>query len=154
MLFLIIILIYIFKVKVCCFVKRCILKIQAEPIVIEPKSVEITKPLDYSSDNFSNTINSLVGSCLGGMIIDNWVSNFLYQHHQGTLLDIFLGWNYAFKRLDNGKMWMYLSEQQLKTLFVKLIEIFFDLRFASDFISLLMVKNQQRPTKHMSANFD
>lgn len=154
MLFLIIILIYILKVKVCCFVKRCILKIQAEPIVIEPKSVEITKPLDYSFDNFSNIINSLVGGCLGGMIIDNWVSNFLCQHHQGTLLDISLALNSAFERLDNEKMWMYLSKQQVKQLFDKLIEIFFYLRFASDFISLLMVKNQQRPTKHMSANFD
>lgn len=51
---------------------------------------------------------------------------------------------------------MYLSEQQVKKIFDKLIENFFDSKFAFDSISSLMLKNQQRhdSIKHMSANFD
>ncbi|NJM22250.1 MAG: hypothetical protein HC815_30655 [Richelia sp. RM1_1_1] len=51
---------------------------------------------------------------------------------------------------------MYLSEQQVKHLFDKLIENFFDSRFAFDSISPLMVKNQRYhgSIKRVSAKFD
>ncbi|MEO1377349.1 MAG: class I SAM-dependent methyltransferase [Cyanobacteria bacterium J06635_10] len=184
---------------------------QAEPIVTDPKSLEIIQKLDYDFEKFSTSNNSLIGSCLRGMIIDNWVSNFLQQHPQGTVIEIGAGLNTRFERLDNGKLrwfdldlpdvihlrqkffaetsrrqfisasvldndWiervketstppymlvaegvlMYLSEQQVKQLFDKLIENFYDSQFAFDSISPLMVKNQQYhdSIKHMSANFD
>ena len=77
---------------------------QAEPIVTDPKSLEIIQKLDYDFEKFSTSNNSLVGSCLRGMIIDNWVSNFLQEHPQGTVIDIGAGLNTRFERLDNGKV--------------------------------------------------
>ncbi len=49
---------------------------------------------------------------------------------------------------------MYLSKQQVKRVFDKLIENFYDSLFAFDSVLWLMVKRQKRLIKHMSANFD
>lgn len=48
---------------------------------------------------------------------------------------------------------MYLSRQQVKQLFDKLIENFSDSLFAFDSVLSLMLKSQHR-IKYMSANFD
>lgn len=49
---------------------------------------------------------------------------------------------------------MYLSKQQVKQLFDKLIENFSGSLFVFDSVLSPMVKKQKRLIKHMSANFD
>ncbi|MGB7378760.1 MAG: class I SAM-dependent methyltransferase [Rivularia sp. (in: cyanobacteria)] len=53
-----------------------------------------------------------------------------------------------------AELWMYLSKQQVKQLFDKLIENFSDSSFVFDSVLSLMVKRQKRLIKYMSANFD
>lgn len=75
-----------------------------KPIVIDSKSVEIVNLLNYDFERLSNAKNSLVCSCLQGMIIDNWVGNFLKLYPHGTVVEIVVGLNARFERLDNVKM--------------------------------------------------
>ena len=111
---------------------------QAEPIVIDRKSAEIIEAINYNFDKLSNAKNSLVGSCIRGMVIDNWVSNFLKQHPQGTVVEIGVGLNTRFERLDNGKArWFELDLPDV----IQLRQEFFSQTSRRNFIAASVLSN-------------
>ena len=99
-------------------------------------------------EKLSNPNYSIVVSCLQSIINRNWVRNLLCQYPQDAVVKIGADLNIRLKRLDlllaiqlRQYLGMYLSKQQLKQLFDKLIENF------SDFVLPLMVKRQKRLLK-------
>jgi O-methyltransferase involved in polyketide biosynthesis len=92
---------------------------QVESIVTDTFSVEIFKTLNYDFEKLSNAKNSLVGSSLQCVIIDNRVSNLLHQHLQNTVVENGADLSICFKPLD-------------------LVEA---LQLKQDFIAASMVKN-------------
>ena len=90
---------------------------QAEPIISDPKSSEILDRIDYNFDKFATANNSQIGCCLRGLILDNWVKNYLEKHPQGTIVEIGSGLNTRFERVDNGKVnWFDLDLPDVMTL--------------------------------------
>lgn len=77
---------------------------QSDPIIVDPKSAEILQAIDYDFDKFVNAKNSQAGTCLRGMILDNWIRNYLEQYPQGTVVEIGAGLNTRFERVDNGQV--------------------------------------------------
>lgn len=77
---------------------------QADPIICDPKSAEILEAIDYDFDKFATANNSQIGTCLRGMILDNWVRTYLKQHPQGSVVEIGAGLNTRFERVDNGEV--------------------------------------------------
>ncbi|MFB2771287.1 class I SAM-dependent methyltransferase [Pelatocladus sp. BLCC-F211] len=77
---------------------------QSDPIIVDSKSVEILQAVDYDFDKFINAKNSQAGTCLRGMILDNWIRNYLEQYPQGTVVEIGAGLNTRFERVDNGQV--------------------------------------------------
>ena len=155
--------------------KRCILKTQVNldtvqqtlsiPLLERGKQFEqvesIVKTLYYDFEKLCNANYFLIGSCLQGRINENWVTNLLRQYTQDAVVEIGADLNIRFKRLDlplafqlRQVFGMYLSKQQTKQLFDKLIENFSDSLFAFDFVLSLIVKRQKQLIKHMSANVD
>ncbi|WP_416233559.1 class I SAM-dependent methyltransferase [Cronbergia sp. UHCC 0137] len=77
---------------------------QQNPIIIDPKSAEILESIDYNFDKFATSQDSQVGCCIRGMILDNWVRNYLEKYPQCTVIEIGAGLNTRFERVDNGKV--------------------------------------------------
>ncbi|KOP27572.1 tetracenomycin C synthesis protein [Hapalosiphon sp. MRB220] len=77
---------------------------QSDPIIVDPKSAEILQAIDYDFNKFVNAKNSQTGTCLRGMILDNWIRNYLEKYPQGTVVEIGAGLNTRFERVDNGKV--------------------------------------------------
>jgi O-methyltransferase involved in polyketide biosynthesis len=77
---------------------------QQNPIIIDPKSAEILESIDYNFDKFATSQDSQVGCCIRGMILDNWVRNYLEKYPQGTVIEIGAGLNTRFERVNNGKV--------------------------------------------------
>jgi len=75
-----------------------------DPIIQDPKSVEILEAIDYDFDKFATGKSSQIGTCLRGMILDNWVRAYLQQHPQGSVVEIGAGLNTRFERVDNGEV--------------------------------------------------
>lgn len=88
-----------------------------DPIIQDPKSVEIMKAIDYDFDKFATAKSSQIGTCLRGMILDNWVCAYLQQHPQGSVVEIGAGLNTRFERVDNGEVrWFDLDLPDSMTL--------------------------------------
>ncbi len=77
---------------------------QADPIICDPKSAEILEAINYDFDKFATAKNSQIGTCLRGMILDNWARTYLKQHPQGPIVEIGAGLNTRFERVDNGEV--------------------------------------------------
>lgn len=77
---------------------------QTDPIIQDPKSVEILNAIDYDFSKFVNSKNSQIGCCLRGMVLDNWVRDYLQLYPQGTVIEIGAGLNTRFERVDNGQV--------------------------------------------------
>lgn len=77
---------------------------QADPIICDLKSAKILEAINYNFDKFATANNSQIGTCLGGMILDNWVGTYLKQHPQGSVVEIGAGLNTRFERVDNGEL--------------------------------------------------
>ncbi|WP_017651497.1 class I SAM-dependent methyltransferase [Fortiea contorta] len=94
---------------------------QSDPIIVDPKSAEILESIDYNFDKFANSQISQVGTCLRGMILDNWVRNYLEKYPQGMVIEIGAGLNTRFERVDNGQVrWFDLDlpdSMEMRSLF-------------------------------------
>jgi O-methyltransferase involved in polyketide biosynthesis len=77
---------------------------QADPIIVDPKSAEILEAIDYDFAKFATANNSQTGTCLRGMIIDNWVRAYLEKYPQGVVVEIGARLNTRFERVDNGQV--------------------------------------------------
>ncbi|MBW4668490.1 MAG: class I SAM-dependent methyltransferase [Cyanomargarita calcarea GSE-NOS-MK-12-04C] len=77
---------------------------EADPIIVDPKSAEIVRAIDYDFHKFATAKNSQIGCCLRGMVLDNWVRTYMTQHPQGTVIEIGSGLNTRFERVDNGEV--------------------------------------------------
>ncbi|NEU74274.1 class I SAM-dependent methyltransferase [Hassallia byssoidea VB512170] len=88
-----------------------------DPIIQDPKSVEIIEAINYDFDKFATAKSSQIGTCLRGMILDNWVLSYLQQHPQGSVVEIGAGLNTRFERVDNGAVrWFDLDLPDSMTL--------------------------------------
>ncbi|NJR16590.1 MAG: class I SAM-dependent methyltransferase [Calothrix sp. CSU_2_0] len=76
--------------------------LQPDPIICDRKSAEILAAIDYDFSKFSNSKNSQIGCCLRGLILDNWVRDYLQEYPQGIVVEIGAGLNTRFERVDNG----------------------------------------------------
>jgi len=75
----------------------------------DPKAVEIVQALDYDFDKWRGG-PSLLGTVLRTRLFDEQVKTFLAQHPRGTVVEIGVGLNTRFERLDNGHAhWLELD---------------------------------------------
>lgn len=77
---------------------------QAEPILKDPKSVEVIEQIDYDFSKLSKAKGSQVSICLRSLAFDNWVTSFLTENPTGIFVEIGCGLNTRFERVDNGKV--------------------------------------------------
>ena len=66
------------------------------------KAVEIVESLDYDFAKWNKSA-SLFAACFRTLMFDRFVSEFLQQHPQGTVVEIGCGLNTRFERIDNGQ---------------------------------------------------
>jgi O-methyltransferase involved in polyketide biosynthesis len=78
--------------------------LQPDPIIHDPKSAEIMAAIDYDFTKFTNSKKSQIGCCLRGLILDNWVRDYLRQYPEGIIVEIGTGLNTRFERVDNGQV--------------------------------------------------
>ncbi len=83
---------------------------RTEPILCDTKAVEMVGAIDYDFEKFAKGRGSQVGCCLRASIIDDWVREFLWEHPDGTVVEIGAGLDTRFERLDNGEVqWFELD---------------------------------------------
>jgi O-methyltransferase involved in polyketide biosynthesis len=75
-----------------------------DPVLNDPKSVEILQQIDYDFDKFNTAKASQLGVCLRGTIVDGWVKDFLQAHPDGIVVEIGSGLNTRFERVDNDRV--------------------------------------------------
>ncbi len=78
--------------------------LQPDPIIIDRKSAEIMAAIDYDFTKFTNSKDSQRGCCLRGLILDNWVRDYLREYPEGIVVEIGAGLNTRFERVDNGQV--------------------------------------------------
>lgn len=77
---------------------------KTDPILKDPKSIEIIEQIDYDFYKLATAKKSQVGVCLRGLTIDQWVEDFLKVYPTGTFIEIGCGLNTRFERVDNEKV--------------------------------------------------
>lgn len=75
-----------------------------EPILADPKSVEIIEQIEYDFSKLSKAKGSQVGICLRSLSFDNWIKSFLTKNPTGIFVEIGCGLNTRFERVDNGRV--------------------------------------------------
>ncbi|GAA2258732.1 tetracenomycin C synthesis protein [Streptomyces ruber] len=73
-----------------------------EPALRDPRAEEIVASVDYDFSRFDDS-PSLVGSVLRTALFDQWVSDFLTGHPEGTVVELGTGLNTRYERTDNGR---------------------------------------------------
>jgi O-methyltransferase involved in polyketide biosynthesis len=81
---------------------RASLTREGNPLISDPKAVDIVEALDYDFSRFDGSM-SLIGSVLRTRIFDHWVARWLEAHPAGTVVEIGAGLNTRYERLDNGR---------------------------------------------------
>ncbi len=76
---------------------------QRSPILYDAKAVEMVNAIDYDFGKFVKGKASQVGCCLRASIIDGWVRQFLQEHPRGCIVEIGVGLDTRFERVDNNK---------------------------------------------------
>jgi O-methyltransferase involved in polyketide biosynthesis len=77
---------------------------QPDPILDDRRAVEIVESLQYDFDRFRQSETGHVSYCIRAYVIDQWVRRFLDSHPTGTVVDVGVGLDTRFERLDNGKV--------------------------------------------------
>ncbi|HEY9633068.1 MAG TPA: class I SAM-dependent methyltransferase [Coleofasciculaceae cyanobacterium] len=77
---------------------------QENPIIKDPKSAQILQEIDYDFNKFAKAKSTQAGCCLRGLILDNWVRNYLQENPIGPIVEIGAGLNTRFERVDNGEV--------------------------------------------------
>lgn len=82
---------------------------KADGMLYDPSAVEMVNAIDYDFSKWDDK-PSLPGSCLRTLGFDRWVKQFLEQHPQGTVIELGVGLNTRYERLDNGlAQWLELD---------------------------------------------
>ena len=75
-----------------------------DPILVDPRAVEIADSLQYDFDRFHQSVTGHVSYCIRAYVIGQWVRRFLETHPAGTVVEIGAGLDTRFERLDNGQV--------------------------------------------------
>jgi O-methyltransferase involved in polyketide biosynthesis len=73
------------------------------PVLRDPKAREILQRLDYDFTPLDGARASQLGCCVRGAQVDRWVRAFLAEHPEGTVIELGVGLNSRFERVDNGR---------------------------------------------------
>ena len=76
---------------------------EATPVLHDPKSREILDALDYDFSPLDGARASQLGCCVRGAQLDQWVRDFLSEYPEGTVIELGVGLNSRFERVDNGQ---------------------------------------------------
>ncbi|MBZ0135405.1 MAG: class I SAM-dependent methyltransferase [Planctomycetes bacterium] len=76
---------------------------EAQPVLHDPKSREILASLDYDFSPLDGARASQLGCCVRGAQVDRWVRAFLNDFPEGTVIELGVGLNSRFERVDNGR---------------------------------------------------
>ncbi|MFF3249833.1 class I SAM-dependent methyltransferase [Actinacidiphila glaucinigra] len=71
------------------------------PLTRDPRSVEVADALDRDLTRVGGRLR-LLGPVFRGVVLDEWVREFLEEHPSGTVVEIGVGLNTRYERLDNG----------------------------------------------------
>lgn len=77
---------------------------QADPILVDPKSMEILNAIDYDFSKLVQERRSVAGTCLRSMVFDQWVWDYLTQQPDACVVELGAGLNTRFERVDNGQV--------------------------------------------------
>lgn len=82
---------------------------QGGRLLADPKAVEMVEQIDYDFTAFAGSRDPY-GCVLRGAVIDHWATGFLCEHPAGTVVEVGVGLNTRFERLDNGTVhWVDLD---------------------------------------------
>lgn len=92
------------------------------PLIRDPKAAGLVDSLDYDFDQFDRGVK-LLTMIFRGEVFDDWIRRFLAEHEYGTVIEIGVGLNTRYERLDNGKAtWIELDLPDVISLRRKLFE--------------------------------
>jgi O-methyltransferase involved in polyketide biosynthesis len=77
---------------------------QLDPILIDPRAAELLNQIDYDFQKFLQEKSSQTAVCIRGKAFDRIVSEFLQTHPHIPVVEIGVGLNTRFERLDNGSL--------------------------------------------------
>jgi O-methyltransferase involved in polyketide biosynthesis len=79
------------------------------PILRDPKAVEMVAAIDYDDAKYGQRAGGLA-TVLRTLIFDHWVHEFLDRNPAGTVVELGIGLNTRFERVDNGTVrWIDLD---------------------------------------------
>lgn len=78
-----------------------------DPIVEDPKAVELVNRIDYDFRRFAHDWKSQVAVAVRTRILDDAVGRFLAAHPHAVIVNLGAGLDSRFQRLDNGEMLWY-----------------------------------------------
>ncbi|MCS7238294.1 MAG: class I SAM-dependent methyltransferase [Thermoguttaceae bacterium] len=81
---------------------RAVESVQPRPILCDPMAVAIVERLDYDFERFRRRGVDPVGYCSRAAIIDQLVREWLCLHPAGNVVELGVGLDTRFDRLDNG----------------------------------------------------
>jgi O-methyltransferase involved in polyketide biosynthesis len=76
---------------------------EAHPVLRDPYAADILARLDYDFTPLDGARASQLGCCVRGALVDHWVRQFLRRYPQGTVIELGVGLNTRFERVDNGQ---------------------------------------------------
>lgn len=95
---------------------RAVLTREGSPLIHDPWAVDMVDALDYDFARFEG-LPSLVGATWRTRVFDSWAKDWLERHPDGTVIEIGVGLNTRFERLDNGRArWFELDLPDAMTL--------------------------------------
>ncbi|HHP7232256.1 MAG TPA: class I SAM-dependent methyltransferase [Xenococcaceae cyanobacterium] len=77
---------------------------QPDPILQDPKALEILSQIDYDFSRFATETSSQLSVCIRSKIIDRWVTRLIQDSPTATIVEIGAGLSTRFDRLDNGSL--------------------------------------------------
>ncbi len=72
------------------------------PLITDRKAVEMVERLDYDFTRFDGSM-SLLGSVFRTRVYDRWVEQWLRANPTGTVVEVGVGLNTRYERVDNGE---------------------------------------------------
>ncbi|NEQ95265.1 MAG: class I SAM-dependent methyltransferase [Cyanothece sp. SIO2G6] len=75
---------------------------QPDKIIFDPLSAEIVAAIDYDFAKLNLSYTDQITCCLLHWIMDEWAKDYLQQYPQGVIVELGVGLNTRFDRLDNG----------------------------------------------------
>lgn len=95
---------------------RALLTRQASGLISDPKAVEMVDAIDYDFSRFDGGMSPL-RCAMRTRIVDYWVDRWLEAHSTGTVIEIGVGLNTRYERIDNRQAhWFELDLADVMTL--------------------------------------